>query len=90
MIPLAHQAMYKFNTNYVTLMKQKIVKLLAASFIQPMEEVTWLSPIVVVQKKNGKIKIYVNFKKVNATTKKILFHYHSQNYNLLNRCKSYK
>jgi hypothetical protein len=32
----------------------------------------------------------VNFKKVNAATKKILFHYHSQNYNILNRCKSYK
>jgi hypothetical protein len=33
-----------------------------------MEEVTWLSPIVVVPKKNG--KIYVDFKKLNATTKK--------------------
>jgi hypothetical protein len=29
-----------------------------------------LSPIVVVPKKNGKLKIYVDFKKLNAATKK--------------------
>jgi len=29
-----------------------------------------LSPIVVVPKKNGKLKIYINLKKLNATTKK--------------------
>jgi hypothetical protein len=29
-----------------------------------------LSPIVVVPKKNGKLKIYINFKKLNAATKK--------------------
>jgi len=30
--------------------------------------VTWLSPIVVVPKKNGKIKVCVDYKKLNATT----------------------
>jgi hypothetical protein len=35
-----------------------------------MEEATWLSPIVVIPKKNGKLKICVDFKKLNATTKK--------------------
>ncbi len=29
-----------------------------------------MSPIVVVPKKNGKMKIYIDFKKLNATTKK--------------------
>jgi hypothetical protein len=89
-IPLTNHTKYKLNTNYATVMKQDIDKLLVASFIQPMEEVTWLSPIVVIQNKNGKLKIYVDFKKVNATTKEILFHYHSQNYSLLNKCESYK
>jgi hypothetical protein len=27
---------------------------------QPVEEATWLSPIVVVLKKNGKLRIYVD------------------------------
>jgi len=35
-----------------------------------IEETTWLSPIVIVPKKNGKLKIYVDFKKFNVTTKK--------------------
>jgi hypothetical protein len=30
----------------------------------------WLSPIVVVPKKNGKLKICVDFKKFNVATKK--------------------
>jgi len=37
---------------------------------QPVEEVTWLSPIVVVLKKNGKLRIYVDFEKMNKATKK--------------------
>jgi hypothetical protein len=39
-IPPAHQARYRLNPNYVTVVKQDIDKLLAANFIQPMEEVT--------------------------------------------------
>jgi hypothetical protein len=38
-------------------------------FIQLVQEATWLSPIVMVPKKNGKLWIYVNFHKLNATTK---------------------
>jgi len=69
-IPLAHQTRYQLNPNYVVIVKQDIDKLLVASFIKPIEEATWLSPIVVVPKKNGKLRIYVDFRKLNATTKK--------------------
>jgi hypothetical protein len=44
--------------------------LLAASFIKHVEEATWLSPMVVVPKKNGKFRICVDFRKFNATTTK--------------------
>jgi hypothetical protein len=44
--------------------------LLIARFIQFVEEATSFSPIVVVPKKNDKLKIYIDFKKLNATTKK--------------------
>jgi len=44
--------------------------LLVVGFIQFVEEVTWLSPIVVVPTKNGRLKICIDFRKLNVTTKK--------------------
>ncbi len=44
--------------------------MLAASFIKPIEKAIWLSPIVVMPKKNGKLRIYVDFRKLNVATKK--------------------
>jgi hypothetical protein len=65
-----HQAMYKMNLNYATIIKQNINKLLTTGFIEVMEETTWLSLIVVVPKKNGKFKICVDIIKLNVATKK--------------------
>ncbi len=70
LIPLAHQARYRLNPNFAKVVKQEIRKLLAIGFIQLVEEATWLSPIVVAPKKNGKLKICVDFKKLNKVTKK--------------------
>jgi hypothetical protein len=61
LIPPAHQARYWLNCNYVAIVKQNIDKLLTVGFIKHVEEVIWLSPIVVVPKKNEKIKICVDF-----------------------------
>ncbi len=69
-IPLAHQTRYRLNPSYAAIIKHDINKLLVGSFIKLMEEATWLLPIVVVLKKNGKMKICVDFKKLNATIKK--------------------
>ncbi len=44
--------------------------MLVVDFIKLVEEATWLSPIVIVLKKNKKLKIYVDFRKLNATIKK--------------------
>ncbi len=60
-IPLAHQARYRLNPNYATIVKQNIDKLLVDGFIEYVKEITWLSSIVVVPKKNGQLKIYINF-----------------------------
>jgi hypothetical protein len=53
-IPHVDQARYQLNLNYVTIVKQDIDKLLVACFIKAIEEATWLSPIIVMLKKNGK------------------------------------
>ena len=39
-----------------------------AEFIYEIEHTSWVSPIVVVPKKNGKLRLCVNLKKVNAAT----------------------
>jgi hypothetical protein len=65
----AHQARYRLNPHYVTMVKQDINKFLAIEFIESIEKATWLSPIVVVPKKNGKLKIYIDLKKLNVATK---------------------
>jgi hypothetical protein len=62
--------MYLLNFNYVTIIKHDIDKLLVASFIKLIEKATWLSPIVVMCRKNKKLRICVDFKKLNATTNK--------------------
>jgi hypothetical protein len=43
--------------------------LLTVGFIEFVEEATWLLPIVIVPQKNGKLRIRIDFKKLNATTK---------------------
>jgi hypothetical protein len=58
------------NPNYSVIVKQNIDKLLVASLIQLVEEVTWLSSIAVVPKKNGKLQICIYFLKLNVTMKK--------------------
>jgi len=42
------------NPNYAIVVKQDLDKLLNVGFIVLVEEVSWLSPIVVVPKKNNK------------------------------------
>ncbi len=69
-ISSAHQAMYILNPNYTTIIKQDIDKLLTVGFIEFVKEATWLSPVVVVPKKNGKLRIYIDIIKLNAATKK--------------------
>jgi hypothetical protein len=72
-VPHAHQTRYQLNPNYIVIVKQDIDKLLVVGFIKLVEEVTWLYPIVVVPKKNGKLKICVDFRKFNGMTKKDLY-----------------
>jgi len=67
-IPPVHQTRYRLNHNYLA--KHDIDKLLVAGFVKLVEEVNWLSPIVVVPKKNMKLIICVDLKKLNVATNK--------------------
>ena len=60
------QRRYSMNPNYVAKVKEEIDKLLRVGFIRTIKRSTWLSPIVVVPKKNGKIRVCVDYRKLNA------------------------
>ena len=51
-------------------MLTEVKKLTRASFIYPMEDSEWVSPVVVTPKKNSKWRICVDYKPLNAATKR--------------------
>jgi hypothetical protein len=67
------QRQHRLNPKYSLLVKEEIDKLLKAGFIYPVPYSEWVSPIVMVPKKNGKVRICQDFRKLNSTTKKDYF-----------------
>jgi hypothetical protein len=61
------QCWYRLNPNYAAKVKEEVNKLLKISFIQPIKCVTCLSSIMVVLKKNGKLRVCIDYQKLNTT-----------------------
>lgn len=61
---------YRMNPNFSNTVKEEINKLLDAGFIFAVENSEWVSPIVISIKKNGKLRICVDYMKLNKETKK--------------------
>ena len=59
---------YAYNETFANKIKVELDKLIEANFIYEIEHTEWMSPIVVVPKKNGKLRVCINLKKVNAAT----------------------
>ena len=55
------QRRYWINPNYAARVKEETDKLLRVGFIQLMKKATWLSTIVVVPKKNNKIRVCIDY-----------------------------
>ena len=70
--------LYPMNSKHASKIQEEIKKLIKCRFIYDIEHPTWVSPIVVVPKKNGKLQVYINLIKVNAATC-ITTLYHSMN-----------
>ena len=68
-IPKA-QRPYRTNPNMARIVQEELQKLLDAQFIYEIEHSEWVSPIVCVPKKNGKTRVCVDYKKLNAYTVK--------------------
>ena len=53
--------------------KEEIEKLLKAKFIRPTRYVQWLANIVPMMKKNGKLRVCVDFRDLNVVTPKDMY-----------------
>jgi len=51
-----------------TMMKEELDKLLEAKFIKSLEIIKWIYHVVLTLKKNGKLKVCVNYKTLNKIT----------------------
>ena len=56
------------NPNYDKKVKEEIDALLKVGFIVEVEGSDWMLPIVVIPKKNGKLRVCRNFRKINKQT----------------------
>ena len=56
------------NPNLTDIVKEEIKKLLEAGFIYPISNSEWVSPLVTVPRKNGKWRVYVDYRELNKAT----------------------
>ena len=64
------QPQWRMNPNLRDIVKEEIHKLLEAVFIYPIWDSEWVSPLVIVPKKNGKWRVYVDYRELNKATQK--------------------
>jgi hypothetical protein len=60
----------RWNPRYNAMVKEELDKLLEVGFIRPMEITKWVSLVVLTLKKNGKLRVCVNYKALNKVIKK--------------------
>ena len=67
---LVRQPQRRMNPALKDIVKEELQKLLDAGFIYPISDSEWVSPLVLVPKKNGKWRICVDYQELNKATKK--------------------
>jgi hypothetical protein len=67
------QPQRRLNPHLRDIVKEELQKLLDADFIYPISDSRWVSPLVIVPKKNGKWRICVDYKELNKATQKYHF-----------------
>jgi hypothetical protein len=62
------QPQRRMNPTLKEVVKEELHKLLKVGFIYPISDRQWVSPLVVVPKKNGKWRIFVDYRELNKAT----------------------
>lgn len=60
----------RLNPHLKDIVKAELQNLLDVNFIYPISNSKWVSPLVVVSKKNGKWQICIDYRELNKTTQK--------------------
>jgi len=61
------------NPNLREIVKEELQKSLNVNFIYPISDSQWISPLVIVPKKNGKWRVCIDYRELNKATLKIIF-----------------
>ena len=64
------QLQRRMNPRMQLIVKAELERLLQAGFIKPVEITDWVSPMVLVKKKNGKIRVCIDYRALNKRTQK--------------------
>jgi hypothetical protein len=67
------QSQRRMNPNLREILKEELEKLLNAGFIYPISNSEWVSPLVIVPKKNEKWRVCVDYRALNKATQKYHF-----------------
>ena len=67
------QPQQRMNPMLREIVKEELQKLLKVGFIYPISDSQWVSPLVVVPKKNGKWRIYVDYRELSKASLKDYF-----------------
>jgi len=67
---LVRQPQKRMNQALKDIVKEELQKLLDVGFIYSISDSEWVSPLVLVPNKNGKWRIYVDYRELNKVTKK--------------------
>ncbi|KAH9321336.1 hypothetical protein KI387_015975, partial [Taxus chinensis] len=57
---------YRMNPNFHEKVKEEIDKMLKSRIIKPLDESEWVSPMVISIKKDGWIRIYMDYRELNV------------------------
>eukprot|EP00253_Pinus_taeda_P007704 PITA_07704 len=64
------QPQRRMNPNLREIVKEEVQKLLNVNFIYPISDSRWVSPLVIVPKKNGKWRVCIDYRELNKATLK--------------------
>ena len=64
------QKLRKMHPNLEPSVKKELNKLLSARIIFPIRHTQWMANVVLVCKKNGEIRLYVDFRNLNQASEK--------------------